>query len=158
MLVHINLCYLSEGLGWHQQETNKELIEEGRAEEDAYYIHNVPRDIGEADGTTDVQCAKEDRLSVRVLLGRNWLNGTNPESQATPEVRSVALEELWSNCSRDRMSRCNPERRHSRIKALLLTKERLAGQVIQWEEANYHSPHRNVLHRATTILQSLTVF
>ena len=43
---HINLCYKHETNNWYQTETNSELIEQGRGDEDAYMVHpKLPRDV-----------------------------------------------------------------------------------------------------------------
>jgi hypothetical protein len=43
---HINFCYKHHTKDWFQYEPNCELVEQGRAEEDAYMVHpKVPRDI-----------------------------------------------------------------------------------------------------------------
>ena len=125
---HINLCYLSEGLGWHQQETNKELIEEGRAEEDAYYILNVPRDIVKQ--MVLIMFNVKGRPSVSRVFNE-WLNGTNPERKATPE-EVVA----WKKCRMKNIELVDAIlKKHWRIKDYFL-KGKIAGQIIQFEEAN----------------------
>jgi hypothetical protein len=121
---HINLCYLSDGLGWYQQETHDELKQEGREEEDAYYIHNVPRDLVKQMVLLMFNCKGRKGTS---LAWSNWLR-----DKAKPEL--VRAFEFCGLTALEIMKAI--EKRHSRIKHYFY-KGKLAGQVIQWEEANF---------------------
>ena len=125
---HINLCYLSDGLGWYQQATYKDLKLEGREEEDAYYIHNVPRDIVKQ--MVLMMFNVKGRPAVSRVFNR-WLKGTDPDRKATPEqVRA------WEFCGMERLELVDAIlKKHYKIKHYFL-KGKLAGQIIQFEEAN----------------------
>ena len=121
---HLQLCYLSDGLGWYQQETHDELKQEGREEEDAYYIHNVPRDLVKQMVLLMFNCKGRKGTS---LAWSNWLR-----DKAKPEL--VRAFEFCGLTALEIMKAI--EKRHSRIKHYFY-KGKLAGQVIQWEEANF---------------------
>ena len=120
---HINLCYLSEELGWYQQETNADLVEEGRGEEDAYYIHNVPRDLVKQ--MVLIMFNVKGRPAVSRVWNR-WL-----KEEAEPEqVRA------WKFCDMKNLELVDAIlKKHWKIKDYFL-KGKLAGQIIQFEEAN----------------------
>jgi len=125
---HINLCYLSDGLGWYQQATYKDLKLEGREEEDAYYIHNVPRDIVKQ--MVLMMFNVKGRPAVSRVFNR-WLKGTDPDRKATPE-QVIA----WKKCRMERLELVDTIlKKHYKIKHYFL-KGKLAGQIIQFEEAN----------------------
>ena len=121
---HIQLCYLNAELGWYQQETNDELVEEGRGEEDAYYIHNVPRDIVKQMVLIMFNCKGKRGAS---LAFNNWLN-----KRAKPEVVRA-----WEFCDKTNVELMDAIlEKHYKIKDYFL-KGMLAGQIIQCEEANF---------------------
>ena len=128
---HINLCYRKETNRWHQTETFKDLKEEGREEEDAYYIHNVPRDIVKQ--MVLIMFNVKGRSAVSRTFNK-WLRGENEDDSknATPQqVRE------WQFCGLNNIQLMDLlELKHNKIKDYFY-KGKIAGQIIQWEEANF---------------------
>jgi len=149
---HINLCYKHETNNWYQTETNSELIEQGRGDEDAYLVHpKLHRDI--------------PKMMVQMMLnikGRNavsrefnnWILRRNTKKvpiKPTPksllakhhnivldedEIASKELSALYIKTGLKAMDVMTAiEEKHQPIKDYFY-KGKLAGQIIQWTEAN----------------------
>lgn len=128
---HINLCYKQETGKWYQTETYAELKEESREYEDAYItFKDLKRD-----------CAKQMvqfmfNVRTKSAVSRkfsDWILRRNPKEE---ENASQSLSNHWIKTG------YKPKdlyeylfRKHYPIKDYFF-KGKLAGQIIQWEEAN----------------------
>ena len=149
---HINFCYKHHTKDWFQYEPNSELVEQGRAEEDAYMVHpKVPRDI--------VKMMVQFMFNIR---GRNavsrefndWIQRRNtklvpikpkPKSLLAKthnkvldedNIASKKLSALYKKTGLEALDLMDlVEQKHEPIKDYFY-KGKLAGQIIQWEEAN----------------------
>jgi hypothetical protein len=128
---HINLCYLSATGNWYQTETYQDLKEEGRELEDAYsLVPDLHRDIPKQ--MVMIMLNVKDRNSVSRIFNQ-WLKGQNAEASrnATPEQAVAYKKSGYSNIDIMNMI----ETKHQPIIDFFY-KGKLAGQIIQWEEAN----------------------
>ena len=149
---HINFCYKHHTKDWFQYEPNSELVEQGRAEEDAYMVHpKVPRDI--------VKMMVQFMFNIR---GRNavsrefndWIQRRNtklvpikpkPKSLLAKtynkvldedNIASKKLSAIYKKTGLEALDLMDlVEQKHEPIKDYFY-KGKLAGQIIQWEEAN----------------------
>lgn len=149
---HINLCYKHETKNWYQTEPNSELVEQGRGDEDAYMVHpKLHRDI--------------PKMMVQMMLnikGRNavsrkfndWIFRRNTKKVAIKpkpksllakhhnivldedNIASKELSALYKKTGLEAMDVMTAiEEKHEPIKDYFY-KGKLAGQIIQWTEAN----------------------
>ena len=135
---HINLCYKQEVNQWYQTKTYKELVERGREKEDAYIVSSLlPRDL--------VKKMVELMLSVRTRSGiskvfNKWLRQENSDKGRNASNKLVRDYYQAGYTNIEIMDLI--ERKHHRIKSYFY-KGKLAGQILQWEEANliHHIAH-----------------
>ena len=127
---HINLCYRHETSNWYQEETFQELKEQGREQEDAYIISGVHRDITKLMVQLMFNIKGKSQVSKKFndwVLGRN----ENEKDNATKQQRQYQTRHNFSNLELMQMI----ENKHAKIKDYFY-KGKIAGQIIQWEEAN----------------------
>lgn len=135
---HINICYKFETGEWLQKETNSQLIADGRETEDAYYIPNVERDIVKQMVTTMFNVKQKNKASGSF---NKWIKGEHEDEtkNATPEEIELYEKSLKATgISEKDFQKWLIKQillKHKRIKDYFL-KGKLAGQVIQWTEAN----------------------
>ena len=149
---HINLCYRHETKNWYQTEPNSELVEQGRGDEDAYMVHpKLHRDI------TKMMVQFMLNIKGRNAVSRefnNWIFRKNtklvpikpkPKSLLAKthnkvidedNVASKELSALYKKTGLEALDVMTAiEEKHQPIKDYFY-KGKLAGQIIQWEEAN----------------------
>ena len=128
---HINLCYKHETNNWYQQETFQELKDEGREQEDAYIISSVVhRDITKLMVQLMFNIKGRSQVSKKFndwVLGRN----DNEKDNATKRQQQYQSRHNFSNLELMELI----ENKHAKIKDYFY-KGKIAGQIIQWEEAN----------------------
>jgi len=127
---HINLCYKHETSNWYQEETFQELKEQGRELEDAYIISGVHRDITKLMVQLMFNIKGKSQVSKKFndwVLGRN----ENEKDNATKQQRQYQTRHNFTNLELMQMI----ENKHAKIKDYFY-KGKIAGQIIQWEEAN----------------------
>ena len=149
---HINLCYKHETNNWYQTEPHSELVEEGRADEDAYIVHpKLHRDI--AKQMVQFMLNIKGRNSVSKTFN-NWIFRKNTKLvriQPKPKsllakthnkvldekkIASKELSALYKKTGLEAMDVMRAlEEKHQPIKDYFY-KGKLAGQIIQWTEAN----------------------
>ena len=149
---HINLCYKHETNKWYQEETFKELAHLGREQEDAYMVHPlVPRDITKQ--IVQLMLNIKGRPSVSREFNA-WILRKNykyvavkpkPKSLLAQQKKKVLDEDniaskelsaLWKKSKLEPMHLMELiEKKHQPIKDYFY-KGKLAGQIIQWVEAN----------------------
>jgi hypothetical protein len=128
---HINLCYRHETHNWYQQETYKELKEEGREQEDAYIISSVVhRDLTKYMVQLMFNIKGKAQVSKKF---NDWIyaRNKNEKDNATKQQRQYHSKHNFSNMQLMEMI----ENKHAKIKDYFY-KGKIAGQIIQWEEAN----------------------
>ena len=128
---HINLCYKHETHNWYQQETYKELKEEGREQEDAYIISStVHRDLTKYLVQLMFNIKGKAQVSKKF---NDWIyaRNENEKDNATKQQRQDHSRHNFSNMQLMEMI----ENKHAKIKDYFY-KGKIAGQIIQWEEAN----------------------
>ena len=127
---HINLCYRHETHNWYQQETYEELKEQGREQEDAYIISGVHRDITKLMVQLMFNIKGKSQVSKKF---NDWVYGRNPNEKdnATKQQKQFQARHNFSNMQLMEMI----ENKHAKIKDYFY-KGKIAGQIIQWEEAN----------------------
>jgi|TARA_B100001079_G_C16377185_1_gene500275 hypothetical protein len=128
---HTNLIYRYHTGRWYQRETNKELIEDGRATEDAYYVTGVHRDISKHVMQLVINCASKNGASQ--AFGK-WIRQENDDEDKNATDEQVRLFEQSNLTVLEIINALLM--RHRTIKDYLL-KGRVAGQIIQWTEANF---------------------
>ena len=128
---HINLCYVQETNEWYQQLTHKELVEEGREREDAYSVGypRPHRDLIKFMVMLMFNC--KGRRAVSTVFGK-WIRQENKD-------KPNASDELVAEYAKANYSPIELmdliELKHHSIKDYFY-KGKLAGQIIQWHEAN----------------------
>ena len=128
---HINLCYVQETNEWYQQLTHKELVEEGREREDAYSVGypRPHRDLIKFMVMLMFNC--KGRRAVSTVFGK-WIRQENKD-------KPNASDELVAEYAKANYTPIELmdliELKHHRIKDYFY-KGKLAGQIIQWHEAN----------------------
>ncbi len=121
--MHINLCYKQETKRWLQTENKDELQEQGRIKEDGYYIEGLHRDIPKK--MVQLMLNVKGRRAVSMVFNR-WLKNEAEEDI----VDAYRQSGLTPTEIMDKF-----EAKHKRIKDYFY-KGKLAGQIIQNEEAN----------------------
>ena len=121
--MHINLCYRQETKRWLQTENKDELKEQGRIEEDGYYIEGLHRDIPKK--MVQLMLNVKGRRAVSMVFNR-WLKNEAKEGI----VDAYRQSGLSPTQIMDKL-----EEKHKTIKDYFY-KGKLAGQIIQNEEAN----------------------
>ena len=148
---HLNLCYQEETNEWYQTQTYKELKEEGREHEDAYIVANVHRDI--AKHLVLLMFNIKGRRAVSQVFNA-WIQRKNtkwipirpkPKSLLAPNRKEVLDEEniaskelsaIWKKSGLKAIDVMHLiEQKHPTIKDYFY-KGKIAGQIIQWHEAN----------------------
>ena len=134
---HVNILYRHETNNWYQTETYKELKNEGRELEDAYCIPVVDRVIGKKMLTIMLNC-KGTSATSRVF--NNWLykRNENEDDNATDEDVELYQEALKAIGAKKNFNMWLIGQlldKHYRIESYLM-KGKVAGQIIQWVEAN----------------------
>ena len=149
---HINLCYKHETKDWFQLEPHSELLEQGRQDEDAYIVHpELHRDIAKM--MVQMMLNIKGRNSVSREFN-NWIFRRNTKKVAIKpkpksllakthntvldkdNVASKELSALYKKTGLEAMEVMKAlEEKHEPIKDYFY-KGKLAGQIIQWEEAN----------------------
>jgi len=121
---HINLCYKHETNNWYQQETYEELKSDGYEQGDAYIVSSkIPRDITKK--MVQLMFNIKGRRSVSKSFN-DWLkNEAKPNLVKAYEKAGYSNDEIMDLI----------EKKHSPIVDYFY-KGSLAGQIIQWEEAN----------------------
>ena len=149
---HINLCYKHETKDWYQLEPHSELLEQGRQDEDAYIVHpKLPRDIAKMmvqmmfniKGRNAVSRTFNDwiyrRNTKQVPIKpkpKSLLAKTHHTVLAEEGIASKELSALYKKSGVQALELMNAiEEKHQPIKDYFY-KGKLAGQIIQWEEAN----------------------
>jgi len=143
---HLNLCYKHETKDWYQLEPHSELVEQGREQEDAYVVHpKLPRDISKIlvqmmfniKGRTSVSKSFNDwvlRRNTKTVKSKSLLARTK-----VIDEDNVASKELSAQYKKSGVQALELmtaiEDKHQPIKDYFY-KGKLAGQIIQWEEAN----------------------
>ena len=128
---HINLCYRYETNNWYQQETYQELKDEGREQEDAYIISGVVhRDLTKYLVQLMINIRGKSSVSKKF---NDWIyaRNDNRKDNATKQQQQYQLRHNFSNLQLMEMI----ENKHAKIKDYFY-KGVIAGQIIQWEEAN----------------------
>lgn len=128
--MHINLCYRQETKRWLQTENKDELKEQGRIEEDGYYIEGLHRDIPKK--MVQLMLNVKSRRAVSMVFNK-WIKQKHkiPADNATDEQVEYYKESGLSPIQiMDKL-----EEKHKTIKDYFY-KGKLAGQIIQNEEAN----------------------
>ena len=121
---HLNLCYRQETNNWYQTETYQELKEDNRSMHDAYMLFpELHRDIGKQ--LTQMMFNIKGRSSVSRVFNE-WL-----KKEAPDELVDAYKQSGYSNIQVMDMI----EKKHHKIKDYFY-KGKLAGQIIQWQEAN----------------------
>jgi len=134
---HVNILYTHETNNWYQTETHKELKSEGRELEDAYCVPDVDRAIGKKMLTLMLNCKGRSATS-RVF--NDWIYQRNDKDDNATE-KEVALYHKALTATGVRQQRFNLwligqlSDKHYLIKDYLM-KGKVAGQIIQWVEAN----------------------
>ena len=149
---HINLCYKHETKDWFQLEPHSELLEQDRQDEDAYIVHpKLHRDIAKM--MVQFMLNIRGRNSVSREFN-NWIFRRNTKKVAIKpkpksllakthntvldkdNVASKELSALYKKTGLEAMDVMRAlEEKHQPIKDYFY-KGKLAGQIIQWEEAN----------------------
>jgi hypothetical protein len=149
---HINLCYKHETKNWYQLEPNSELVEQGRGDEDAYMVHpKLPRDVPKMmvqmmlniKGRTSVSKTFNDwilRRNTKLVpinpKPKSLLAKTHNKVIDEDNVASKELSALYKKTGLEALDVMTAiEEKHQPIKDYFY-KGKLAGQIIQWEEAN----------------------
>ena len=149
---HINLCYKHETKDWYQLEPHSELLEQGRQDEDAYIVHpKLHRDIAKMlvqmmfniKGRNAVSRTFNDwiyrRNTKQVPIKpkpKSLLAKTHHTVLAEEGIASKELSALYKKSGVQALELMNAiEEKHQPIKDYFY-KGKLAGQIIQWEEAN----------------------
>ena len=128
---HINLCYKHETHNWYQQETFVELKQEGREQEDAYIISSaVHRDLTKHMVQLMFNVKGRSQVSKKF---NDWIEAreTDEKKNATKQQQQFHQRHNFSNIQLMEMI----ENKHAKIKDYFY-KGKIAGQIIQWEEAN----------------------
>ena len=128
---HINLCYKHETHNWYQQETYKELKEAGREQEDAYIISSVVhRDLTKHMVQLMFNVKGRSQVSKKF---NDWIKArdTDEKKNATKQQQQFQQRHNFTNVQLMEMI----ENKHAKIKDYFY-KGKIAGQIIQWEEAN----------------------
>jgi|TARA_R110002012_G_scaffold317263_1_gene533231 hypothetical protein len=127
---HTNLCYRNETNNWYQTETYEELKEEGREHEDAYIVADVPRPI-----TKQMVLFMLNVKSRRAVSGvfNKWIEQKNEDDSRNASDEVVALYKKVDYSNTEIMDLL--EKKHQKIQDYFY-KGKLAGQIIQWHEAN----------------------
>ena len=128
---HINICYKFETNNWYQQETYKELKEDNREQEDAYIISSaVHRDLSKYMVQLMFNVKGRSQVSRKF---NDWIDRRNKNSKdnASKEQQQFHRRHNFTNMQLMEMI----ENKHAKIKDYFY-KGKLAGQIIQWEEAN----------------------
>ena len=120
---HINLCYYNATGKWFQEFTNKELIESGKPEEDAYYLKGIHRDIVKQ--FVQIMFNVKGRPAASRSFNK-WLREECDPKLAEAHIKTGITNVHILNQLDDR---------HSAIKDYFY-KGKLAGQIISWEEVN----------------------
>ncbi|URQ67148.1 hypothetical protein M9C83_02815 [SAR86 cluster bacterium] len=122
--MHLNLCYRQETNDWYQKETYKELKAEGREREDAYIVsEKIHRDI-----------AKKMVQLMFNIKGRRAVSKTfNTWLKEEADIKLVIAHKKSRYTNIEIMELI--ERKHHTIIDYFY-KGVVAGQIIQWEEAN----------------------
>ena len=123
---HINLCYYNATGKWFQEFTNKELIESGKPEEDAYYLKGVHRDIVKQ--FVQIMFNAKGRPAVSRVFNK-WL-----QEKCKPDLAKIKKEHIKTGITNVQILN-QLDDRHSAIKDYFY-KGKLAGQIISWEESN----------------------
>jgi len=149
---HINLCYKHETKDWYQLEPHSELLEQDRQDEDAYIVHpKLHRDIAKM--MVQFMLNIRGRNSVSREFN-NWIFRRNTKKVAIKpkpksllakthntvldkdNIASKELSALYKKTGLEAMEVMKAlEEKHQPIKDYFY-KGKLAGQIIQWEEAN----------------------
>ncbi|MDC2971545.1 hypothetical protein OAY85_00490 [Gammaproteobacteria bacterium] len=121
---HINLCYKQETNNWYQQETYQELKDDNREQEDAYITApSVHRNLNKQ--MIQLMLNVKSKSSVSKLFNE-WID--NEADIFTARARK--------KCNLTNLQIMNLlEDKHQSIKDYFY-KGKLAGQIIQWVEAN----------------------
>ncbi|MFL2529717.1 MAG: hypothetical protein ACJ0Q6_08575 [Candidatus Azotimanducaceae bacterium] len=135
---HINLCYRQEQNQWYQTATYKELVAQGRDHEDAYIVSpSLPRDIVKK--MVELMLNVKGRSAVSNVFNK-WLKQKNSKKDRNASSKLVRdyYQAGYSNIEIMDLI----ERKHESIKSYFY-KGKLAGQILQWEEANliHHIAH-----------------
>ena len=129
---HLNLCYRHETQQWFQTETHKELVAEGREHEDAYIVGypRVHRDL--IKHMVMLMFNVKGRRAVSKVFN-DWIGQKNKDkSRNAPDELVPEYAKLdYSNTELMDLI----EAKHPRVKDYFY-KGKLAGQIIQWHEAN----------------------
>jgi hypothetical protein len=135
---HVNILYTHETNNWYQTETHKELKSEGRELEDAYCIPDVDRVIGKMMLTLMLNCKGKSATSRTY---NNWLFKRNKYEDDNATDEEVALHNKALKATGVKPGPFNSwligqlSDKHYPIKDYLM-KGKVAGQIIQWAEAN----------------------
>jgi len=135
---HVNILYTHETNNWYQTETHKELKSEGRELEDAYCVPDVDRVIGKKMLTIMLNC-KGGSATSRVF--NDWIYQRNEKDDDNATEEEVALHDKALKATEVKPKdfpswlRGQLSDKHYRIKDYLM-KGKVAGQIIQWVEAN----------------------
>ena len=128
---HINLCYRHETHNWYQQETYKELKEVGREQEDAYIISSaVHRDL------TKHMVQLMFNVKGRPQVSRkfnDWIFARHDDEKKNATKQQLQFHQRHNFSNMQLMEMI--ENKHAKIKDYFY-KGKIAGQIIQWEEAN----------------------
>ena len=121
---HVNLCYRHETNNWYQTETIDELKEDGREMEDAYMVSSkIHRDLTKK--MVQLMLNIKGRRAVSKAFN-DWL-----KNEAKPNLVKAYEKAGYSNAEIMDLI----EKEHRPIVEYFY-KGALAGQIIQWEEAN----------------------
>ena len=136
---HINLCYRQETSDWHQTLTFSELKKQGRDTEDAYIVSpSLSRELVKK--MVQLMLNVKGRNAVSNVFNR-WLRQENKNEDRNAPDDLVKNYKQAGNTNVQIMELI--EKKHQKIKGYFY-KGKLAGQIIQWEEANFihHLAHR----------------
>ena len=149
---HLNLLYKHKTNSWYQKETYKELLAEGRADEDAYTLApNIDRDLIKMLVQFSLNCKGRNSVSrefnLWALRKKTKLVAVKPKPNSLlaqhkkkvldeDNVASKALSARYIKLGYKPLELMDMlEKKHEPIKDFFY-KGKLAGQVIQWVEAN----------------------
>ena len=154
---HLNLCYKQETNQWYQKQTYKELVEQGREMEDAYIVSSsLSRDIVKK--MVQIMFNAKGRSAVSNVFNK-WLRQENRDKDrnaSNAQIKSYRKAGYTNIQIMDLI-----ERKHHKVKDYFY-KGRLAGQIMQWEEANmiHHAAHfiqENLGYTVLTVYDELIV-
>jgi len=129
---HLNLCYKQATKQWFQTETHKELVKQGREHEDAYVVGypRVHRDL--IKHMVMLMFNVKGRRAVSKVFN-DWIGQKNKDESRNASDELVAEYAKLDYTNPELMDLI--EAKHPRVKDYFY-KGKLAGQIIQWHEAN----------------------